>query len=317
MGIAMTERYVLGLEETDKTQVALVGGKGANLGELSRIEGIRVPAGFCVTTDAFRRILTAVPWIDDQLDRLSRLDPDGQNQTVLVNDPSAGILSLASCGERYLLLSWAFHQNSTINVWRTNADGSAPKKLSSQFLETSPICSPDGKWVYFLDQSAQKVMRVPIDGGTPEIVPNADVANRFALISLNFFSDDGKLISMGIDTSEPATNDARAQMETVSLDSAAKIPPKLKMLDPRFAGSQQFQTRIQMMPGGKAVVYAISENGADNLWVEPLDGSPGHLLTHFPSETISDFHWSPDGKMLAIIRQHDDADVVLLKEGNQ
>jgi len=70
----MIERYVLGLEEIDRTQVALVGGKGAHLGELSRIEGIRVPAGFCVTTDAFRRILTTVPWIDDQVDRLSRLD---------------------------------------------------------------------------------------------------------------------------------------------------------------------------------------------------------------------------------------------------
>jgi len=68
--------YVLGLEEIDKTQVALVGGKGAHLGELSRIEGIRVPAGFCVTTDAFRWILTTAPWVDDQLDRLSRLDPD-------------------------------------------------------------------------------------------------------------------------------------------------------------------------------------------------------------------------------------------------
>ena len=72
----MIERYVLGLEEIDKTQVTLVGGKGAHLGELLRIEGIRVPAGFCVTTDAFRRIMTTVPSIEDQLDRLSRLDPD-------------------------------------------------------------------------------------------------------------------------------------------------------------------------------------------------------------------------------------------------
>jgi phosphoenolpyruvate synthase/pyruvate phosphate dikinase len=72
----VTDRYVLGLDEIDHTQGALVGGKGANLGELSRIEGIRVPAGFCVTTDAFRRIMTAAPSIDEQLDRLSRLDPD-------------------------------------------------------------------------------------------------------------------------------------------------------------------------------------------------------------------------------------------------
>ena len=39
-------------KEIDRTMLALVGGKGANLGELSRIEGIRVPEGFCVTTEA-------------------------------------------------------------------------------------------------------------------------------------------------------------------------------------------------------------------------------------------------------------------------
>jgi pyruvate,water dikinase len=68
--------YVLDLQEIDRTQVAVGGGKGAHLGELSRIEGIRVPAGFCVTTDAFRRIMQDAPSIDDRLDRLSRLNPD-------------------------------------------------------------------------------------------------------------------------------------------------------------------------------------------------------------------------------------------------
>jgi pyruvate,water dikinase len=67
--------YVLGLREIDQTQVAVVGGKGAHLGELSRIEGIRVPAGFCVTTDAFRRIMEEAPSIEDRLDRLSGLNP--------------------------------------------------------------------------------------------------------------------------------------------------------------------------------------------------------------------------------------------------
>jgi pyruvate,water dikinase len=68
--------YVLDFQEIDQTQVAVVGGKGALLGELSRIEGIRVPAGFCVTTDAFQRILAEAPSIDDRLDRLSPLKPD-------------------------------------------------------------------------------------------------------------------------------------------------------------------------------------------------------------------------------------------------
>ncbi len=70
------DRYVLGFREIDQTQVAVVGGKGANLGELSRIEGVRVPTGFCVTTDAFQRIMAEAPAIEDRLDRLSRLKAD-------------------------------------------------------------------------------------------------------------------------------------------------------------------------------------------------------------------------------------------------
>jgi rifampicin phosphotransferase len=70
------EQYVLDLQEIDESRVEVVGGKGAHLGALSRIEGIDVPAGFCVTTDAFRRIVAETPSIDDRLDRLSRLDPD-------------------------------------------------------------------------------------------------------------------------------------------------------------------------------------------------------------------------------------------------
>lgn len=66
---------VVGFEELDRTQVALVGGKGANLGELARIDGIRVPRGFCITTDAFRRIMASVPAIDEAVERLTQLGP--------------------------------------------------------------------------------------------------------------------------------------------------------------------------------------------------------------------------------------------------
>ncbi|MFJ2024857.1 rifamycin-inactivating phosphotransferase [Streptomyces sp. NPDC087897] len=72
----MTDPYVVDLGEVDETCVAAVGGKGAHLGGLSRIEGIRVPDGFCVTTGAFRRAMAEVPSIGDRLDELSRLDPE-------------------------------------------------------------------------------------------------------------------------------------------------------------------------------------------------------------------------------------------------
>jgi phosphoenolpyruvate synthase/pyruvate phosphate dikinase len=77
--------YVLGFQEIDQTQVAIVGGKGVHLGELSRIDGIRVPAGFCVTANAFRRIMAEAidaeaGSMDERLDRLSRLNPDDRQE---------------------------------------------------------------------------------------------------------------------------------------------------------------------------------------------------------------------------------------------
>jgi phosphoenolpyruvate synthase/pyruvate phosphate dikinase len=71
--------YVLDFEDLDASQVAVAGGKGANLGELARMEGIHVPAGFCVTTAAFQRIMDEAPSIGDRLDELSRLQPDDRD----------------------------------------------------------------------------------------------------------------------------------------------------------------------------------------------------------------------------------------------
>ena len=65
---------MLDFHQIDATNVAVAGGKAAQLGELARIAGIRVPDGFCVTTDAFARVVA--PEIGAALDRLSRVGPD-------------------------------------------------------------------------------------------------------------------------------------------------------------------------------------------------------------------------------------------------
>jgi rifampicin phosphotransferase len=64
---------VLGFHDVDKTKSDLVGGKGANLGELTRIEGIHVPDGFCISTETFKRIVDETPLVNELLDRLSLL----------------------------------------------------------------------------------------------------------------------------------------------------------------------------------------------------------------------------------------------------
>ncbi len=70
--------YVLGFQEIDKTKLAMVGGKGANLGELSRLKGIQVPEGFCVTTEAYKEITGNNEEFNFLLDQLSFLKADNR-----------------------------------------------------------------------------------------------------------------------------------------------------------------------------------------------------------------------------------------------
>ena len=64
-------------------------------------------------------------------------------------------------------------------------------------------------------------------------------------------------------------------------------------------------------------MYSVRTGNADNLWLQPLDGTPGHQITDFKSELIRDFDWSPDGRKIAIIRGHIDSDVVLIRDSQQ
>lgn len=72
--------YVLGFQDIDKTKLMVVGGKGANLGELSRIEGIPVSDGFCITTAAFQRIIGEKSSINQFLEQLSLLKVENRDE---------------------------------------------------------------------------------------------------------------------------------------------------------------------------------------------------------------------------------------------
>ena len=68
--------YVLGLAEIDSTRFSEVGGKAAGLGELARLPGVRVPDGFCVSTEAYRQALACSPALAALIDRLTSLPAD-------------------------------------------------------------------------------------------------------------------------------------------------------------------------------------------------------------------------------------------------
>ena len=239
--------------------------------------------------------------------RLVRRDASGKNPVQLASDPAAAILALSPCGTQYIALVWAFHGGTnSVGIWRLNVDGSHPAQLTDGDLKEFPVCTGNQNWVYYFND-VQHIWRVPLDGsGKPEPILGTAVSHGFQAGRGMGISPDGKTLAYLIEVLNP---DGQSGVPKVALlDLATLTSPRLLNADPRISSGVQFA------PGGKAVAYNIRERGVDNIWIQPLDGSPGRQITKFESEQILSFHWSPDGKNLGILRGHTDSDVVLLQE---
>ena len=247
--------------------------------------------------------------VSDRAD-LMRMSVDGENRTTLASDPQANILSANMCGDRYIVLQWALHGGDGVRIWRMNTDGSGAMQLTPGPVDGFPYCSPDGKWVYYFSNPGPHIRQVSIDGGESQVVPGTAVPNSFVAAPLGGISRDGK--QMPFFSEDTATH---VNLQIVDLNAGPNPTRRTLTPDPRVSGSVAFT------PDGKAVAYPIRENGVSNVWVQPLDGSRGHQITHFKTGTFPSVQWSPDGKSLVIDRQESESDIVLLREsapgGNQ
>ncbi|MEY2304727.1 phosphoenolpyruvate synthase [Bacillus tropicus] len=72
--------FVLDFQEIEKGQLSLVGGKGLNLGELSNIQGIQVPEGFCVTTVGYEKAIEQNENLQTLLQQLTKLKLEDRAQ---------------------------------------------------------------------------------------------------------------------------------------------------------------------------------------------------------------------------------------------
>ena len=247
-----------------------------------------------------------VNWMHD-----GRLISDSDNQLRWVNPESGakGVFATpansvaddpweCSDGRTMVFLLSLLGGNGGQSVWRADTSGGNLKQLSNGKQDSYPVCSPDSHWAYYIDRSVGRLMKVSLDGGAAEKVTDMSVSGLFDI------SSDG----------------STAVFATV--DHANGHEEKLVLLDTSTRQVRQ-QTKfersrmgyfLRFSRDGKSLVYPVRENGVDNLWQQPLDGSPGRYLTSFKAEHIWGYDWSPDGSRLAVTQGHNDSDVVLMSD---
>jgi Tol biopolymer transport system component len=281
------------IQDQNHYDLFVVPASGLSTGQVQQLTSGTAVHAFTWTLDGKMILL--------QQQALNLFSPDTGTRTPLTSLQQDGVAFLPSaCANgRYVVVSIGGHGGAkTATIWRMDAGGGNFKQLSDGKNDQLAVCSPDGKWVYYSDQSnGAKLARVPMDGGRPE--------KLFELPAYAFdISPDAKLAAF---TTFVVGNHNR-RLAVLPLDS----PQNAKLLDlqrpvPTFGA-------VRFTPDGKAVFYALGDQDSENLWLQPLDGSPGKQLTNFKSEQIIDFHWSFDGTKLGLVRGHTDSDVVLLQE---
>jgi eukaryotic-like serine/threonine-protein kinase len=249
----------------------------------------------------------SISWASDgrllaeQYPSIRVLDANGEIRGEIANEKDSTAMEPNGCSDGHIVFARGMMKTLAIGIWRSEADGTGLRRITEGKRDQFPMCSPDGKTVFYVDTAAAAFMKVPIDGGKPERVSTLYAANSEGYD----IARDGKTAVLG-------SYDFKSQkpsISLVSLESGKEL--RAFEYDPRHRGILRFS------PDGKGIVYPIREKGVDNLWVQPLDGGPGRLLTNFTALKIYWYQWSPAGQTLALVRGDSPSDLVLIQDSQR
>ena len=207
---------------------------------------------------------------------LLRLDRNGRDRVLLTGDEHNNSHP-SSCGSDRLIVFESLRSGD--NVWKMEADGSNPTRVTSGKGESYPECSPDGKWIAYLDTSKdQEIWRVSLEDGQLVQLSQALLNPQFRI------SPDGKLIAYLSAELQP-----HWMAIVIDADSGQRVRSADAPSDIGDVGD------FSWAPDGHALDFVITRDAVSNLLRQPLTGGPAKQITNFKSGRIFSVAWSPDG----------------------
>lgn len=227
-----------------------------------------------------------------------RIKPDGSNQVQLTFAAKDNYMPASSADGRYIL--FASNRSGSSNIWRMNADdGSDPTQLTHGDADFYPSCSSDNQWVAYdnLGEWKASVWKVPMTGGEA-----IKVAENYRM---PVFSPDSQFIAGRFDTVSGSRN--------VAIFPAQGGEP-LTYFD--VVPIQDWQS-VKWIRDRREFSYVKNVDGYSNIWTYDLDTRTSKQITHFKSEQIYAYAWSPDFKQIACLRGTKNNNVVMISNSRE
>jgi len=206
-------------------------------------------------------------------------------------------VGMSSCPDGSKVL---FFSPKVPGIRAIDSNGNNIVQITSGADDVLPICSPDSKWTYYVTilQTGPRIMKASLNGGVAQPLSHVVPTGSFDL------SPDGKVLAVDVSAGN------NSQLAIISTDSG-ETSRTLKPQKPTDWSIFRFS------PDNRAIAYPFRGEKGEALWEQPLDGSPGKVLTGSDPDPIPNFHWSFDGSKLAVIRHHGADDVAILRDQSQ
>lgn len=189
----------------------------------------------------------------------------GDRRRLVANN---GFLPTASRDGRFIV--YVSTDNGIHHIWLTGPDGADNRQLTAGGGENFPGITPDGRWVLYtsLANERNSIFKISTAGGEPVQL------TRGAIYVKPVVSPDGTMFECAYRLDE---ND---QWKTAIVPISGGAPVTT------FALPNPRGQMIRWSADGKSLLYLDKRGGAQNLWLQPLDGSAAKQVTTFTEDLL-------------------------------
>lgn len=227
------------------------------------------------------------------------INADRNSQKQITSDTKADISpKVSSDGKEIYFLS---NRTGLMSIWRMNADGTNPQKLSENQEVYAFDFSPDGKEIFYTVRAEnifnQKLWKMFADGKDAKQM--TDKATFLPKIS-----PDGKTVACYF----PDEKGGTLKLTILSAENGAILR---QIETPIGEGFGLFDWKKD----GQNLLLAVKQNGSTTLWLQPLDGKAATKLKEWQNETIFRLAVSKDGTKIFYEKGVTANNVVILRDG--
>jgi len=217
----------------------------------------------------------------------------GEESTTIDLAQERGFWNPAPCGADSMVISGRTPDGKNRVIYKMSLDGSMATQLTQGPADRRPQCTPDGKWLFYVDQSRNySVMGLSLQGGHAKEISKG-LTDWYGL------SSDGKLLAMV---------DPQPRLQIFSTETLQQIKTF------PWPSPDVYFNPITFSPDGKGVFFATVLNADTTIWRQPLNGPAAVKVMTLPGALAWQMRASPSGVMLGLIVSTPRSRAVLLRD---